>query len=388
MTTPLSKSLTPHIYGIDLVRFACALAVAVFHWNWRYSDGAGLALWGWVGVEIFFVISGIVIAASASGSTLARFAEGRFLRLYPAAWVCGAISVAVLLAFPANLLDLGIKSEASRLRVAGSIILYAPWHISSAYWTLPIELTFYAVVAAFVSVGGGRWLPLVPRLLTLLSCIFFALLAIEQVSGIKPPLYDFAYEQRHKLLLEHGCFFALGMYMSRAYDKKGIPLAAMDKVLAGIAALLGVYAIVNRAHELAPKTISGTTGMPGADPVGLALAAVLVFIGAVAFIVASMQWNHLVKLRPFGQRLVRMMGLITYPLYLLHEAIGGTFIYHLRSTEMSYGLLCGLALVLVIAVSWAAVRIEAPVRELIKSLLQHVAYPVIAKARTYVKRST
>src|SRR3546814_4731667 len=42
------------------------------------------AWWGWVGVELFFVISGFVITMSASGKSAADFAAGRIARLYPA----------------------------------------------------------------------------------------------------------------------------------------------------------------------------------------------------------------------------------------------------------------------------------------------------------------
>ncbi|WP_368735457.1 acyltransferase family protein, partial [Klebsiella aerogenes] len=51
---------------------------------------------GWVGVEIFFVISGFVIANSATKSSPAEFLLGRALRLYPAVWVCATATLLVL----------------------------------------------------------------------------------------------------------------------------------------------------------------------------------------------------------------------------------------------------------------------------------------------------
>ena len=50
---------------------------------------------GWVGVEVFFVISGFVIAYSASEKDAARFFRSRLLRLAPAAWSCATITLAV-----------------------------------------------------------------------------------------------------------------------------------------------------------------------------------------------------------------------------------------------------------------------------------------------------
>ena len=75
---------------LDPLRFAAALGVAMFHqmfWSWAwvsigvpgfertvaadvlYPSAAPFTWFGWVGVEIFFVIAGFVIANSASKSS-------------------------------------------------------------------------------------------------------------------------------------------------------------------------------------------------------------------------------------------------------------------------------------------------------------------------------
>jgi len=74
--------------GLDLVRFAAALIVTLFHlayfgWHKTSSAPADFALKlsgvgsifssGWVGVPIFFVLSGFVIAFSATGRTAEQF---------------------------------------------------------------------------------------------------------------------------------------------------------------------------------------------------------------------------------------------------------------------------------------------------------------------------
>src|SRR5437868_3352741 len=93
--------------GLDLVRFAAALAVAFFHLSfWWWLPGTdpvapiGPVLsepfrWGWVGVPIFFVLSGFVITLSADGKTARQFVIGRALRLYPAVWICATLTLLI-----------------------------------------------------------------------------------------------------------------------------------------------------------------------------------------------------------------------------------------------------------------------------------------------------
>jgi peptidoglycan/LPS O-acetylase OafA/YrhL len=103
----------PYYSGVDAIRFVAALLVMVYHlgfWSWagngttarifngaaRFESATSFTWFGWVGVEIFFVISGFVIANSANEASAAAFLRGRILRLYPAAWIC-ATSTAVFM---------------------------------------------------------------------------------------------------------------------------------------------------------------------------------------------------------------------------------------------------------------------------------------------------
>src|SRR3954465_3556967 len=65
----------------------------------QFPNAAPFTWFGWVGVEIFFVISGFVIANSASRSSPTHFLLGRARTLYPAVWVCATATLLVLLLF-------------------------------------------------------------------------------------------------------------------------------------------------------------------------------------------------------------------------------------------------------------------------------------------------
>ena len=97
-----------------------------------------------MGVEIFFVISGFVIANSASKSSPKEFLFGRALRLYPAVWIASTLSLLILLIF--------LRDKASEFILPYfQAMLLIPKGINgkwldAVYWTLAAEMAFYGLV--------------------------------------------------------------------------------------------------------------------------------------------------------------------------------------------------------------------------------------------------
>ncbi len=86
-------------YDIDLLRFLAALVVVLYHYTFiGYAAGElipvefpvfnTLSRYGYLGVHLFFIISGFVIMLSAEGRSPAAFAISRITRIYPGYWVC------------------------------------------------------------------------------------------------------------------------------------------------------------------------------------------------------------------------------------------------------------------------------------------------------------
>ena len=151
---------------LDPLRFGAALFVAVFHlmfYSWagasigapqgfeqlfaadvQFPNAAPYTWFGWVGVEIFFVISGFVIANSASKSSPKEFLFGRALRLYPAVWIASTLSLLILLVF--------LREKASEFILPYfQAMLLIPKGINgkwldAVYWTLAAEMAFYGLV--------------------------------------------------------------------------------------------------------------------------------------------------------------------------------------------------------------------------------------------------
>ena len=114
------------------------------------------------------MLSGFVICYSADGSTAAAFARSRLVRLMPAIWLCGT---ATALAF---IIIAGDRAAGLAWRYLNTLVLWpiGPW-IDGSYWTLPIEVAFYALV----------WLTLLHRRAPRLETVLTAL-ALISAAGI------------------------------------------------------------------------------------------------------------------------------------------------------------------------------------------------------------
>jgi len=101
---------------------------------------------GRYGVVLFFLISGYVVPFSLSGAhALPRFALTRAIRLYPAFWLSLIAVVATGPALPP------VAQVAANLTMAPALFGQQP--LSGVYWTLFVELAFYALCAALFAAG-------------------------------------------------------------------------------------------------------------------------------------------------------------------------------------------------------------------------------------------
>ena len=133
-----------------------------------------------IGVEMFFVISGYCIIASAesirrSGRTVREYFLRRFLRIFPAFW-CALIG-SVLICFAVDVVNPGSLKRApwplpmpwdlSFFQWVGSVTLTSTWigfltgeskvHFPIQEWTLCYETQFYAVIGILLAFSGRRF---------------------------------------------------------------------------------------------------------------------------------------------------------------------------------------------------------------------------------------
>jgi peptidoglycan/LPS O-acetylase OafA/YrhL len=181
--------------SLNAIRLGLALIVVVSH-AWPlggYGDDPviGKTTLGHLAVFAFFAISGYLITASRTHSTTGRYLWHRFLRIFPAYWVClfliattfAPISYALengtLRGFP--IADAGLYAVAnSALRVMRGYIdgtlTTAPYSTSwnGSTWTLAFEFACYLIIAALFLIRA-----LTPKIMTAIFAACALLLCVE-----------------------------------------------------------------------------------------------------------------------------------------------------------------------------------------------------------------
>jgi peptidoglycan/LPS O-acetylase OafA/YrhL len=268
---PVSRPKAERFVFIDALRGLAALGVACYHIH-RYGPlhepasqliPAPLATvfeHGWMGVQVFFVISGFVIAYSVhavriSPKFLGNFALRRSIRLDPPYWttiffVLGLYAIARSMGLGEDLIDpphwRQLLSHAFYLQ---DILGYG--NISVGFWSLCIEVQFY--LALIVMLGVAQWLrgklgPTSPRIDTLCLLGVTAPLALVSLAEYQ------AGSDWDMWLVHFFCMFFLGALAWWTLAGRVPPLLFWYYVTLLVARLW-----LNWSLEIACATVAGVT---------------------------------------------------------------------------------------------------------------------------------
>ena len=366
------------IVGLDVVRFASATMVMVFHlafWSWAGAGSGTIArlmpnqpsfpeltpvAWvGWVGVEIFFVLSGFVIAYSAEGASALAFFRSRFLRLMPAVWICATIAFAVLLAG-----DFAPFKELTRHYLKTLVLIPKYQRIDGVYWSLCVEIFFYGFILGLLIANRFCQLELFIGVIGVVSALVGIMFTVSLFgptlfASIRPILERIHYSWIPQLfLIEHGCLFALGAYLWLLLFK-GISLRRL--AIASVCFVGGYIETLWVAADQAGRVVMPLQTM--VPPV--------IWLIAVLLIIASIAMNDRVYAWAGGLvGPIRMLGLMTYPLYLIHTTVGSAavLILHNRGVPRFLALLIAMAICLL--ASWiVAAALEPRLKQRLRPIL-------------------
>jgi peptidoglycan/LPS O-acetylase OafA/YrhL len=263
----MPKDERERIHGLDFLRGVASLAVCWFHltsFTYATPDGAFYAalrrtgVYGWLGVEVFFVISGFVIPYSLHRAkyrlrSYPNFIAKRLVRLDPPYLVGIALILALAYAYA---LFKGAAPEVEGKPVdAARVLLHLGYlniffdyeWLNPSFWTLAIEFQYYLLVGlaypAFVA--RRAW----ARRLAFVCFAAAALLADRTLSDGGGPYSNFILRFVPLFLLGAATFQRRARVVGRAEYALLLALAAgIGLVTTGrlsTAAALGAVVVIN-----------------------------------------------------------------------------------------------------------------------------------------------
>ncbi|QKW33632.1 acyltransferase [Actinomadura sp. NAK00032] len=311
MTRPpalADASRAPRLRELDLLRFIAVAAIVLHHfagvrstvWSGRdaqkvFPELAPVAHFGYLGVQLAFMISGFVILMAAWDRNAGDFAVARFVRIYPAYWFSVLLSFGLFLAsgsaVPYKDGDGPLQRVLPNLTMLQDGMHVAPLEV--VYWVLWVELHFYVLIALLARVGitYGRCVTF------MVSWLLVGAYAKESGSSLLHTLF----------FPDTAPYFIAGMAFFLIY-RFGSNIALWLIIAASWA--LSVHYLVN--------DISPLNAWEGVHEI------VIPVVLSVLF--ALMALVALRKLTWLSWRGFTFLGAVAYPLYLMHETVARTIV--------------------------------------------------------------
>jgi peptidoglycan/LPS O-acetylase OafA/YrhL len=335
---------------LDALRLVAALLVVCYHLiaqgdtAWQRDSLAVFPIadpitsYGWLGVELFFVISGFVICMSAWGRSLGDYIVSRIVRLYPAYWfaiVAITLAVAIKPALQTRMVSSEILINLTMLQYPIGVP-----GVSAVFWTLWQELHFYLLFGIVV------WRGVTYRRVV----AFCGLWTVASVfaANARDPIISALVEERYSPFFIGGTVLYL-MYRYR-------PTALLWGLL-GVSWALSMIKSVGLTKE------AGSAVGHSLNP---RVAAGIITAAFVAVALVTL-WPRLAKVRA---RWLTVAGALTYPLYLLHLEIGWLLIRVLHRTVPVWPLVIAV-IAATLLLSYAVHRyVERPVAGPLRRVLR------------------
>lgn len=359
MPTPQSR---PRLAALDGLRLLAALAVLAYHYT-----GIGIPHWGsvpaitfptlnvvsrygYLGVHLFFVISGFVILMTAYDRSIESFSASRVARLFPAYWVAVLLTVTLQQFWHEGRNPSLVDGLVNLTMIQES---FGVINVQGAFWTLWIELKFYLLIGAFILVG-------ITRRRVLAFAVLWPLvgqIAVATKSGFLVSL----------LIPTYAPYFAAGILLFLLYRERHDVATWLALVLNWVLCIRQSTEYADRASELTRATVSPLV------VAGIVTFSMLAVLLCSSGLVAGIQWRWLTT-----------AGALTYPLYLVHGQLGFFLIDTLHEDVASYSVLA-IATLSSLALAYAINRlVERPVAP----RLRRAVHESLAPAPTVAGKAT
>ena len=353
---------------LDLLRCtAIGLVLARHgHRQWVETTGAAPTHWtdhvllnGWIGVDLFFVLSGYLIARMLLRHDPAKLARRvpayiarRLLRIAPAYYAVLLATVSgVFPLYALSLEDLGWRLAYHALMLQD----YLASDINPVFWSLAVEVKFYLLAPLVIALATRMRSP--NTLLAVLGALVLASTAtragIGAATGV-PDDYETFWTVFRQPLHAAGEPLVLGMGVA-VLEAAGLfrPTQRLGRWMLGGAAV--ALAALSASHELMGEI---TTFDIVAQPLLIAALCALALAGAAGLSEVRLPGAAAVRI---GARLAYALYLIHYPLLPLSLALAGKLG---GSVTVYWTGFLGLSLASALALYWACEKPFLVAREL------------------------
>jgi peptidoglycan/LPS O-acetylase OafA/YrhL len=288
------------LYEIDLFRFIAAIMVLLFHYSFRgyaadnmsvmpYPLLANLAKYGYLGVHLFFIISGFVILMTASSGSPKRFVISRVVRLYPAFWVCCTMTFLVTAVLGGMRYKVTLGQYLVNMTMLSGFVGVPS--IEGTYWSLFVEIKFYLLVFLALILGT------IHRAEILLGLWLIATLVLAK--------WHISYVS-YFLIPDYSPYFIVGA-MFYIIHRNGISFFRI---------LIVISSYVFATWKATTSEIYDMVSHYGMDFSLVVIISILSVFFSVFFLISTKRIGW------FATPRWLFLGALTYPLYLVHENVG------------------------------------------------------------------
>ena len=300
------------IGALDLFRAIAVLWVLIFHFAYFFTPaGPGQAIVpfgslladfplvnvGALGVNLFFLISGYVISLTLTRTdTLRDFAVKRVARLWPTLVFCGTLTFIVAWAVRVDGLTVSLWEYLISIMFippeqVGKLIGHSEWMwLDSAYWSLWVEVRFYAVIGVLFYAFRKNWF----GLWVLFQCVGFGFFILQQLTGS-----NVADLLEGLVFSVYAPYFTIGI-IAYLHHTRGMSWFSWMALVIAIAHIL-VTVLTTEQRVSALSLIGGYT------------------VVTILFGVFTLAPDYASR---FKSKTLLAIGRSSYSLYLLHQVIG------------------------------------------------------------------
>lgn len=304
------------------------------------SPVIGRFLYGYFGVGIFFLISGLVIPIGLRNISTIKFLIRRFFRIYPVYWFCMLVSIAMYL-ICSWYWSAPLSSRISLPFIADALpLLHSAEGIASldfVCWSLAVEVKFYAIFSLVFLLGKNAHQVILLSIALLGSCClatYFSLHHLNQ-DAFFPHLIS---DMKYMTFMFIGCLFYYLLY-------REISLGAM----LGYGAI--IYALFVTTNSFYEKEVFTAMAQN--------------YTYALALFSACYLFRNKFK----DNKVLDFLADISFPLYLVHSMIGYVTMTVLIDKGIPFTLAWMISLSLAILIAFGVHRyIEVPVNDFGKKL--------------------